>query len=128
VIHRTFRSLDDPPKLLGFSLHQWAALVAGASALLALSYATQLPAKAAITLFVFAIGLPAALTYVSDSGGLQLGVLLRDAWRWRASAHTLQPASPQSRPHPPGLLVAGPPASALFDAAGEASERMERPA
>ncbi len=32
MMHRTFRSLDDPPKLVGFSIRQWTALI-GASAL-----------------------------------------------------------------------------------------------
>ena len=32
MIHRTFRSLDDAPKLVGFTLRQWAALIAGAGA------------------------------------------------------------------------------------------------
>jgi hypothetical protein len=95
VIHRTFRSLDDAPKLVGFTLRQWAALIAGSSAVLGLIYAAHLPSKAAITLCVFAVGLPAALTYVSESGGLQLGVLLRDMWRWRFSARALPPASPE---------------------------------
>ena len=49
----------------------------------------HVPTKPAITLCVFVIGLPAALTYVSESGGLQLSVLLRSMWRWRFSAHTL---------------------------------------
>jgi hypothetical protein len=111
MIHRTFRSLDEPPKLLGFSLRQWTALIAGSSALLALTYAAHVPAKVAITLFVFAIGLPAALMYISESGGLKLGGVLRDAWRWRVGAHTLPAASSQSGPTPRGLLVAGPSAA-----------------
>jgi PrgI family protein len=104
VIHRTFRSLDDPPKLVGFTIKQWAALIAGAGAVLGVVYVMHLPTKPAITLCVFVIGLPAALTYVSESGGLHLGVLLRDMWRWRWSAHTLPAASPQGR-RAQGLLV-----------------------
>ena len=77
MIHRTFRSLDEAPKLVGFTIKQWAALIAAASAVLGVVYVAHLPAKPAITLCVFVIGLPAALTYVSESGGLQLGVLLR---------------------------------------------------
>jgi PrgI family protein len=95
VIHRTFRSLDEAPKLVGFTLRQWALLIAGASVVLGLVYLVHLPTKAAITLCVFTIGLPAALTYVSESGGLQLGVLLGDMWRWRWSAHALPQASPE---------------------------------
>jgi hypothetical protein len=89
VIHRTFRSLDEAPKLVGFTLHQWAGLIAGASVVLGVVYLTHLPTKAAITLSVFLVGLPAALTYVSESGGLQLGALLRDVCRWRVSRQSL---------------------------------------
>jgi hypothetical protein len=93
VIHRTFRSLDEAPKLLGFTMRQWLALIASSGAVLGLVYLAHLPAKPAITLFVFVIGLPAALTYVSESGGLQLGVLLRDMCRWRLRQQVLRPAT-----------------------------------
>ena len=66
------------------------ALIAGARAVLGLVHLARLPTKPAITLCVFAVGLPAALTYVSESGGLQLGVLLREMWRWRWSAQALR--------------------------------------
>jgi hypothetical protein len=104
VIHRTFRSLDDAPRLVAFTIKQWAALIAGSLVVLALVHFTGLPTKPAITLAVFTIGLPAALTYVSESGGLQLGLLVRDCWRWRFARHTLPPASPES-PRARGLLV-----------------------
>ena len=61
--------------------------------MLGVVYVANLPARASITLFVFAIGLPAALTYVSESGGLQLGVLLRDMWRWRWHAKVFSASS-----------------------------------
>jgi len=104
VIHRTFRSLDEAPRLVAFTIKQWVALIAGSLAVLALIHLTGLPTKPAITLCVFAIGLPAALTYVSESGGLQLGVLLRECWRWRCARHALLPASPD-RPRARGLLI-----------------------
>ncbi len=89
MIHRTFRSLDRPPKLVGFTIAQWAALIAGALALLALVHLTGLGAKAAITLAVFTLGLPAALAYVSEAGGVRIGGLLLDALRWRLAPKTL---------------------------------------
>jgi hypothetical protein len=104
VIHRTFRSLDEAPRLVAFTLKQWAALIAGSVVVFALVHFSHLPTKPAITLSVFTIGLPAALTYVSESGGLQFGVLLRDCWRWRFARHTLPPASPEY-PQARGLLV-----------------------
>ncbi len=104
MIHRTFRSLDEAPRLVAFTIKQWAVLIAGSVAVLALVHLSRLPTKPAITLAVFTIGLPAALTYVSESGGLQLGVLLRECWRWRFARHALPPASPEY-PRARGLLV-----------------------
>ncbi len=97
MIHRTFRSLDQAPKLVGFTMRQWCVLIAGASVVLGLVYLAHLPTKPAITLCVFFVGLPAALTYVSESGGLQLGALLRDMCRWRFGRHRL-PATPPATP------------------------------
>jgi len=94
MIHRTFRSLDDPPKLVGFTIKQWVALIAGSGSLVGLIHIAHVPTKPAITLCVFLIGLPAALTYVSESGGLQLTVLLRAMWSWRWSTHAISAASP----------------------------------
>lgn len=104
MTHRTFRSLDEPPKLVGFSIRQWAALVVGGVALLGLVQIASLPTKAAITLAVFALGLPAALAYVSESGGLCIGVLLRDAIRWRLAPKRLSPAD-YARPEGRAILL-----------------------
>lgn len=115
MIHRTFRSLDEAPKLVGFTLRQWAALIAGTGAVLGLIYLTHLPTKPAITLCVFVIGLPAALTYVSESGGLQLGVLLRDMCRWRVGRQSL-PAVRRGYTGARGLVVLAAADSHLADA------------
>jgi hypothetical protein len=106
MTHRTFRSLDEPPKLIGFSVGQWAALIAGAFALLGLVHIASLPTKAAITLAVFALGLPAAMSYVSESGGLQIGALLRDAVSWRLAPKRLLADSGHTGPAA-GILVLG---------------------
>jgi hypothetical protein len=104
VIHRTFRSLDDAPKLVGFTVKQWATLIVGAGSVFGVIHLAHVPMKPAISLCVFLIGLPAALTYVSESGGLQLSVMLRAMWRWRWSKHILSAASPgASRAR--GLLI-----------------------
>jgi hypothetical protein len=107
VIHRTFRSLDEAPKLVGFTVRQWAVLIAGSSGILGVVYLTHLPTKPAITLCVFVIGLPAALTYVSESGGLQLGALIKDCLRWRLSGHHL-PAATAEQARCKGVLVMAP--------------------
>jgi hypothetical protein len=102
VIHRTFRSLDQPPKLVGFTIRQWAALIADAALILGIVYVAALPAKAAITLTVFTVGLPAALAYVSETGGIQLGLLLRDLIRWRVGPRNLSPGVAKA---PAGALL-----------------------
>jgi hypothetical protein len=101
--HRTFRSLDEPPKLIGFSIRQWGALIAGALALLGLVQLAGLPTKAAVTIAVFVLGLPAALMYVSESGGLRIGALLRDALAWRLAPKLLDTHSAE---HPRARRVA----------------------
>jgi hypothetical protein len=93
MIHRTFRSLDQPPKLVGFTIRQWALLIADTTLVLGVVYVAGLPVKAAITLMVFAVGLPAALAYVSETGGIQLGQLLRDLLRWRVGPRNLEPGA-----------------------------------
>jgi hypothetical protein len=107
VIHRTFRSLDEAPKLVGFTVRQWAVLIAGSSSVLGVVYFTRLPTKPAITLCVFVIGLPAALTYVSESGGLQLGALVKDCLRWRLTGQHL-PAAIAKQTKCKGILVIAP--------------------
>jgi len=92
VIHRTFRSLDQPPKLVGFTAVQWCWLIADLTAVLGAVLATGMPAKAAITLLAFAVGLPATLAYVSETGGVSLGRLIADAARWRLDRKQLTPA------------------------------------
>jgi hypothetical protein len=105
VIHRTFRSLDDAPKLVGFTVKQWAVLIAGSGLLVGVIHIAHVPTKPAITLCVFVIGLPAALTYVSESGGLQLSVLLRSMWRWRWSTHTLAASLPGEACRARGVVI-----------------------
>ncbi|HEX4836942.1 MAG TPA: PrgI family protein [Solirubrobacteraceae bacterium] len=119
MIHRTFRSLDDAPRLVGFTVKQWASLILGTGAVLGVIYLAHVPARPAISLCVFLIGLPAALTYVSENGGLQLSVLLRSMWRWRWSTHTLSAEPGESRAQ--GLLIFGEDTKLLEDHPGEES-------
>ena len=90
MIHRTFRSLDQAPKLVGFTIGQWALLITDTTLVGGTVYLLALPGKAAISLLAFLVGLPAALMYVSEAGGMNLGGLLTDAVRWRVSTHALR--------------------------------------
>ncbi len=83
-MHRTYRWLDAPPRLLGFSFRQWLILVLCIAGGYGLAKALHLPFKIAISLGVFAIGLPAALAYLSDGDGLPVGRMVLDglSWTW----------------------------------------------
>lgn len=105
MIHRTFRSLDEAPKLIWFTAKQWVVLIVGSGLLFGVIHLARVPTKPAITLCAFVIGLPAALTYVSESGGLQLSVLLRSMWRWRWSTHMLLASSPGEACRARGVVI-----------------------
>ncbi len=107
MIHRTFRSLDDPPKLVGFTIGQWVALIAASAVVLAIVGLTHLPGKPAITLLTFTVGLPAALTYVSESGGLKLGRLLADMLRWRLARKRMQASEQLEAPQCAVVVLQG---------------------
>jgi hypothetical protein len=92
MIHRTFRSLDQAPRLLGFTVGQWAALIADGVTVGGMVYAVGLSAKPAITLLVLLVGVPATLLYVSESGGPTIGGLIVGVLRWRTMPRML-PAS-----------------------------------
>ena len=88
MIHTTYRRLDEPPKLGGFSFVQWGALLVLGAAVYGLEQLLSLPTQPAITLFAFAVGLPACLTYFSENGRPSLARLLADAIRWLLTIKT----------------------------------------
>lgn len=91
--HRTFRSLDEQPRLIGFTFWQWLRLLALSSVVVGLVLLLDLPVKAAVSVCAFGIGVPAALSYVSEAGGVQWGRLIADAWRWRTRRRRLATAA-----------------------------------
>jgi hypothetical protein len=104
MIHRSFRSLDRSPKLVVFTARQWVGVIAGSCAVLGAAHLGHLSLKPTITLYVFLVGLPAALSYVSESGGVQIGRLLWNLCAWRVQPAVLQ-AVPRGFDGAPGVLV-----------------------
>jgi hypothetical protein len=70
-------------RFAGFSLKQWVVLLVGGGGLIGLVSVLNVPTKPAITLCAFVIGVPAAIAYVSEGGGVSPARLLRDLWHWR---------------------------------------------
>ncbi len=82
MVHRTYRRLDEPPKLAGFSFSQWLGLIALGGLVFGLERLLGLPTQPAISLFTLLVGGPAALMFFSESGRPILLRLARDSARW----------------------------------------------
>lgn len=98
MIHTTYRRLDEPPKLCGFSFTQWLGLVVLGATVYGIESLLALPTQAAITVFAFTVGLPAALTYFSESGRPSLTRLLSDCLRWATRSKTRTPGTGTPKP------------------------------
>ena len=81
-MHRTYRWLDSPPRLLGFSFGQWVLLVLAVAVGYGVAELLGLPFKVAASAGVFVIGLPAALAYLSEGDGSPVGRVALDGLRW----------------------------------------------
>ena len=97
MVHRTYRRLDEPPKLAGFSFMQWVALIALGGAVFAAERLVGLATQPAISLFTLLVGGPAALIHFSEHGRPSLLRLARDAVRWLARPRVREPGSGSSR-------------------------------
>ena len=97
MIHRTPRRLDEPPKLLGFSFSQWAMTLTAAVAVYGVGRLLGLPSKVTFTLLALLVGTPALSLALAETGGPQLGELLRDAVRYLRRGRALLPAGPGRR-------------------------------
>ena len=98
MIHRTYRRLDEPPKLAGFSFAQWLGLLVLGGAVYGVCRLLSLPTQPAISLFTLLVGGPAALIYFSESGRPSLLRLVRDFLRWALRSHVYEAGSGGARP------------------------------
>jgi hypothetical protein len=89
-VHRTYRWLDAPPRLFGFTFGQWVMLIMAVAAGYGCVKLLHVPGQVAVSTGVFVIGLPAALAYLSDGDQLGLGRLVRDAVAWMCSTRLLE--------------------------------------
>jgi hypothetical protein len=113
VIHRAYRSLNDPVKLLGFTAAQWLALVVTGALSIGATEVVGLSVKPAITLCSLVITTVAATAYASEPGGVRPVGLVADTARMLCRPRRYAPGI-QTTPASPtlGLLVVGQQASA----------------
>lgn len=98
MIHRTYRRLDEPPKLAGFSFAQWLGLLALGASVYGFARLITLPTQPAISLFTLLVGGPAALIYFSESGRPTLLRLACDFSRWAVRSRVYEPGAGRVRP------------------------------
>lgn len=119
------RWLDDPPKMFGFTLGQWALGVFGGGGLTAILYFAHVPLTAAASILVLLVGTPMMFVRLSDEGaGINLTGLLRDAVRWRRHPHHYDP---EGAHRPAGLVVAAAESRHARRRARRAAQRAVRP-
>lgn len=98
MIHRTYRRLDEPPQLAGFSFMQWLCVIALGGAVFGLEKLLAIPTQPAISLFTFLVGGPAALMHFSESGRPSLLRLGRDVLGWIGGPRVYRPGPGRQRP------------------------------
>ena len=106
MIHRTYRRLDEPPKLAGFSFMQWLGVIALGAAVFGVEKLLAIPTQPAISVFTFVVGGPAALIHFSESGRPSLLRLGRDVLGWIGRPRAYGPGPGRRRP----LTIREPPA------------------
>lgn len=107
-MHRAYRTLNDPPKLLGFTGWQWVALVLTGALAVGSTQLVGLPIKPAISFCALVLTTVAAIAYATEPGGMQPLGLLADALRMLARACAYESGMPVADPKSAiGVLVVG---------------------
>jgi hypothetical protein len=109
VIHRAYRSLNEPVRLLGFTAAQWLMLVVTGAAAIAGTQLVGLPARPAITICSLVVTTVAATAYASEPGGVRPVGLLADTMRMVCRSRLYAPGiAPSTGRATLGIVVTGP--------------------
>ena len=99
TINRTPRHLDDPLKILGFSLGQWAVLAVGVFCLWGclMLLPAAIPATLRLSVGALLVGVPLGLTF-AGSTARSIGELPRRLWHSVATPADFLPGPPRLGP------------------------------
>ncbi len=100
TINRTPRHLDDPLKILGFSLAQWGVLALGVLCLWGclMLLPPIIPTTLRLSLGALLVGMPLGLTFAGGGGARSLLELPQRAWHSLATPADYLPAAPRRGP------------------------------
>lgn len=108
MIHRAYRSLNEPVRLLGFTAAQWLTLVVTGGAAIGATQLVGLPARPAITVCSLIVTTVAATAYASEPGGVRPVGLLADLTRMAFRPHRYAPGvAPATGRATLGIVVTG---------------------
>jgi hypothetical protein len=98
TINRTPRHLDDPLKILGFSLAQWAVLALGVLCLWGclMLLPAAIPTTLRLSIGALMVGVPLGLTFAG--GARSIGELPRRLWHSLATPADHLPGAPRRGP------------------------------
>jgi hypothetical protein len=101
TINRTPRHLDDPLKILGFSLAQWAVLALGVLCLWGclMLLPAAIPTTLRLSLGALLVGVPLGLTLAGGGGARSLLELPHRVWHSVATPADYLPGPPGRGPH-----------------------------
>jgi hypothetical protein len=98
MIHRTYRRLDEPPKLGWLSIGQWIVFGVITIAIYGLSQILSLNTEDTVCVWLVAVGVPVMLWLVSEGDRPPYSRLARDLVRWLLSPKHLDTGPGRPRP------------------------------
>jgi hypothetical protein len=107
MMHRAYRTLNDPPKLLAFTALQWLALVGTAAFAIGATKLVGMPAKPAISLCALVLTTVAAIAYSSEPGGVQPVGVCRDLLAMVLQPREYLPGMSQPAAPALGIVILG---------------------
>src|SRR3954462_12696874 len=94
--NETYKHLEDPTRLSGLTLGQWAALFGSAGVAIVFGlYLSPLPPGVTIGLSIFVAGLPLALSYAVSGFDMAISQTIAAVYRWARDAKHYLPGAEQ---------------------------------
>lgn len=96
--NETYKHLEDPLRLSGLTLGQWAALCGSALAAIAFGlYVSPLPPRLTVCLSLFVAGLPVSVSYAVGGSDMAISQTLAAVYRWGRGAKHYLPGAGATR-------------------------------
>ena len=96
-LRSSYRTLNEPTKLIGLSLGAWAAVIAAGAVAYAFLAVSPLPWRVNFSVIVIGLGAPVGLVVLREPGTIGPGRLLMAVFAWRLRPAILVPQHADAR-------------------------------